>query len=107
MHRYAVGFVLAALLIYGGFKVFPLLRGPHLSLVTPSNYTTSPDGFITVSGIAHNTEALFLNGGTLLIDPEGRFEKRLLLPKGGAILTLTATDRFGRTSTERRTVYIP
>lgn len=107
MLRYAVGIVLLVLIGYGLVKAFPLLRGPHLSIDSPSSYTSSPDGFITISGVAHNTEAVFLNGGLLLIDPEGRFEKRLLLPSGGAILTLTATDRFGRSVTEERTVYIP
>jgi hypothetical protein len=107
MLRAMVGVVLTLLLGYGAVKAFPLLRGPHLSIDSPTPYTTSSDGFITISGVAHNTEALFLNEGVLLIDPEGRFSKTLLAPKGGVILTLTATDRFGRTVTERRTVYIP
>jgi hypothetical protein len=106
MVRYAVGILLVALVLYGGAKAWPLIRGPFIAIDIPNDYTSSTDGFITLSGVAHNTEALFLNGGPLLIDPEGRFEKTLLLPKGGAILTLTATDRFERTTTERRTVYI-
>lgn len=107
MLRFAVGIVLVLLIGYGGFKAFPLLRGPSLSIDSPTQYTTSENGFVTVSGVAHNTEALYLDGGVLLIDPDGRFTKTLLLPSGGAILTLTATDRFGRSVTERRTVYIP
>lgn len=107
MTRIAVGIILAILVGYGAIKAVPLLSGPSLSIATPSNYTTSVDGFITVSGVANNTETLLFNGGTLLIDPEGRFEKTLLLPSGGAILEFTATDRFGRTVSERRTVYTP
>lgn len=107
MVRIIVGVVLVLLLGYGALKAVPLLSGPSLSLDTPTNYTTSQDGFITVSGVARNTEALFLNGGPLLIDQDGRFSKELLLPSGGAILTLTARDRFGRTEQKQRTVYIP
>ncbi len=107
MTRYLAGGVLIALVLYGGLKAWPLLRGPFIALAIPSEYTSSPDGFVTISGVAHNTEALFLNNGPLLIDPTGRVETTLLLPHGGAILTLTATDRFGRATTERRTVYIP
>ncbi len=107
MFRPIVAIVLILVAGYGAVKAFPLLRGPHLSIDSPTPYTSSPDGFITVSGVAHNTEALFLDGGPLLIDPEGRFSTRLLLPSGGAILTLTASDRFGRSVSERRTVYIP
>jgi hypothetical protein len=107
MTKYVAGALLITLVLYGGVKAWPLLRGPFISLAVPTDYTSSADGFVTVSGVAHNTEALFLNDGPLLIDPEGRFLTTLLLPKGGAILTLTATDRFGRQTTERRTVYIP
>lgn len=107
MVRGAVGIALILLLAYGALKVWPLLSGPSLVIDVPINYTTSPDGFTTISGIAYNTETLLLDGGTLLIDQEGRFEKTLLLPSGGAILTLTATDRFGRSSTEHRTVFVP
>lgn len=101
------GIVLAILILYGGIKVWPLLSGPDLDIDSPTDYTTFQDGFIRVSGQAKHTESLILNGGPLLIDPEGRFDTTLLLPEGGAILTLTATDRFGRSTTKRRTVYVP
>ncbi|HRH24260.1 MAG TPA: hypothetical protein PK109_01560 [Candidatus Paceibacterota bacterium] len=107
VQKTAAAIVLILLLGYGAVKAFPLVRGPHLQIDTPTNYTTSEDGFTTISGVAHNTEALFLNGGPLLIDPEGRFYETLLLPSGGAILTLTANDRFGRTVTERLQIYVP
>lgn len=102
----AAAIVLILLIGYGAVKAFPLIRGPVIDIDSPINYTTSPDGFITVSGVAHNTEALFLDGGPLLIDPEGRFYTALLLPSGGSILTLTANDRFGRSATERREIYV-
>lgn len=108
MHvKLIVGALLSLLLVYGAIKAWPLLTGPSLVLDIPANYTTFPDGVVRVSGIARHTESLFLNNGPLYIDPEGRFETELSLPQGGAILTLTATDRFGRTVTKQRTVYIP
>lgn len=99
--------LLVALLSYGAVKAWPLVSGPSITLSSPVDYATVQDGFLTISGTAHRTESLSLDGGPLLIDQEGRFEKTLLLPRGGAILTLTATDRFGRQLTERRTVFVP
>lgn len=106
MTRIIIGIVLLLLVGYGAFKSWPLLSGPSLAIDSPISYTTSADGSIVVSGVAHNTEALFLNGGPLLIDPKGHFYKALLLPSGGAILTLTASDRFGRTITEQRVIHV-
>ena len=105
--RLAAGLVLLLLVLYGGWKAYPLLRGPRIVIDSPINYTSYPDGLITISGHTLNTEALFLNNGPLPIDPEGRFSKVIVLPSGGAILTFTARDRFGRQTTELRTVYTP
>lgn len=78
MFRFATGIILALLVGYGVIKAFPLIRGPFITIDSPSNYTTSPEGFVTVSGTAHNTEALILNDGPLPIDPAGRFSTTLL-----------------------------
>lgn len=107
MARSLVGIVLVILLGYGVVKAWPLISGPELRIESPTAYTSLPDGNITISGVALHTENLSLNGAPLLIDTGGRFAKNLYLPSGGAILTLTATDRFGRSVTEQRTVYVP
>lgn len=105
--RTTVLFVLLLIVGYGAFKLLPLVSGPVLTIDVPIDYTTSPDGFVLVSGKAAYTEAVSLNDGPLLIDQEGRFATTLLLPSGGGILKLTATDRFGRTTTSYRTVFVP
>lgn len=102
-----VGLVLFALIGYGALQARHLLAGPSITITIPSNYTTFSDGFVTIEGVAENTENLSLNGGALPIDEEGRFQKTVVYAKGGGILSLTATDRFGRTVTERRTIFIP
>lgn len=104
------GFIALTLLLlvgYGFLEARHLISGPSLHLTIPSNYTTFEGGFVTVSGTADNTENLSLNGGPLPIDEEGVFEKIIVLPRGGGILSLTATDRFGRSVTERRTIFVP
>lgn len=102
-----IALVLLALVGYGLLEARHLIAGPSISLDTPGDYTSFPDGFIPVSGRANNTESLALNGGLLPMDEEGRFAETLLLPEGGGILSVTATDRFGRTVTERRMIYVP
>lgn len=104
MPRFAVLALLALVLIYGSIKAYPLLRGPQIEL---SELSTNAEGLTILSGTAVHTESLSLNGGSLPIDGEGRFSSRLQLPRGGAILTVTATDRFGRSRTLERTVTTP
>lgn len=105
--RLAIGLVLLLLAAYGAKEAYPLIAGPSIRIDSPIDYATYPDGEVLVSGVASRTETLYLNGGPLLIDQKGNFNTSLTLPQGGAILSLTATDRFGRTRTVRRNVYIP
>lgn len=97
-------FLLVLALLYGGVKAWPLVSGPYIRIDT---LATDERGLTVLSGRAIHTETLTVNGGTLLIDREGAFEKRLTLPRGGGILTLTATDRFGRSRTVERAIVTP
>lgn len=105
--RILAGIALTILLGYGAWKAFPLLYGPSITLLSPAPYASQPDGYLPIHGVAERTESLTLNGGQLFIDQEGRFDKMLLLPRGGAVVTLVATDRFGRSVTVTRSVVIP
>lgn len=102
-----IALVLLALIGYGLLEARHLIAGPSITLDSPSDYTAFADGFVPVNGVANNTKNLTLNGDLLPIDEAGRFANTLLLPQGGGILSLTATDRFGRSVTVRRMIYVP
>lgn len=104
--RIAIGIVLLLVVGYGLFEARPLLLGPVIVLSSPAEGYGSPDGTVTVSGTAYRATALALDGGALLMDENGHFSITLTLPSGGAILSLTATDRFGRTRMEQRDVVV-
>lgn len=107
MVRLGFAVVLALLVGYGLVKALPLVSGPSIRIDSPLPYATLPGGEILLSGQARHTETLIVNGGVLLIDQEGNFKTLLTLPAGGAILSLTAEDRFGRSVTKQVTVYTP
>ena len=107
MLRYLVAAVLIAVFAYGFFEARPLLLGPAISLSSPVEGYASTDGTVLVEGTALRTSSLTLDGAPLLIDEKGHFSTILTLPSGGAILQLTATDRFGRTRKEVRNVVVP
>lgn len=105
--RLGIAAILLVLIAYGAFKAAPLLTGPEITLTSPTEGQSFADGFVVVSGTSVHTEKLSLNGGPLLIDEKGAFSTSLVLPHGGAILSLTATDRFGKTETVTRSVFVP
>lgn len=97
---------LLALAAYGVVAALPILSGPTLSIASPDGFQLLPNGYTLIEGTAKHTETLWLNGAPLLMDEQGHFSTALTLPSGGAILSLTATDRFGREVTERRSVFV-
>ena len=105
--RGAIALALLLLFGYGLIEAYPLISGPSLTVTSPINGYTSTDGFVTVAGKAARVSSLSLNGDPLLIYENGAFSRFIVLPKGGAILSLTATDRFGRSITKQESVYVP
>jgi len=107
MTTYLIGAVLASLAIYGSIEVWPLLVGPSLSLASPADHASFPEGIVVVEGKAVRAAELTLNGDTLLHDQNGNFSSTLTFPHGGSILTFRVTDRFGRTVTDVRSIFVP
>lgn len=99
--------VLVGIGAYGLTRAFPLLTGPSLALATPGADAAYPDGIVSVSGVARRAALLTVNGAPVLHLANGSFEKSFAFPHGGSILTITATDRFGRTVTETRSIFVP
>ncbi len=100
----AVFIILAS---YGLQEAWPLIVGPSLSIESPVNNTSSGNGIVTVSGKAARAAELIINGAPVLHEEDGSFRTVLTFPRGGSILTFAATDRFGRTLTSTRTIFVP
>jgi hypothetical protein len=104
--RFATVLVLFIVVLYGVHEAWPLISGPQLALTSPKNGESFDTGLIIISGTATHTQGVTLDGGPLLTDQNGHFQSTLTLPPGGAILTISGTDRFGRAVSEQRTVFV-
>lgn len=107
MLKYLIGATLALGAVYGGIEVWPLAVGPSLSVTSPEENAVIPDGIVSIQGKVTNIVRLTLNGATILHDQNGTFSSTLTFPRGGSILTFEATDRFGRTKTLTRSLFVP
>jgi hypothetical protein len=92
---------------YGIKEAIPLAVGPRIHITSSLNPESFHNGLLTISGTAVHTQSVSFDGRALLTDQNGNFQTTLTLPRGGAILTLTGSDRFGRSVTEQRTVFVP
>jgi len=107
MTRYFIILALSLFVGYGLIEAWPLLTGPSLSIASPRPDAPYPNGIVSVRGQAARAAQLSLNGTPILHDPDGNFSSTLTFPRGGSILTFVATDRFGRTVTATRSIFVP
>ena len=107
MTRYLIALVLSILIGYGLAEAWPLLIGHSLSIVSPIDNAPYPSGIVNVQGKTARAAALILNGVSIPHDQNGAFSSTLTFPRGGSILTFVATDRFGRSVTATRSIFVP
>lgn len=107
MTKYLLALVLFIGIAYGSVEAWPLIVGPVLRVDAPADHESFPGGVVTIRGTAKRVSALTLNGAPLRREEDGAFSATLAFPPGESILTLVATDRFGRRVTETRTIFVP
>lgn len=89
---------------YGLFEARRILTGPVVTIESPRDGSATSSAAVILSGEAQNISFLSVNDRQTYTDERGRFSELLSLPPGFTILTVAATDRFGRKTS--RTVSI-
>lgn len=106
LSRGFLAILLLGVVTFVGFQVYPLLHGPSLHLETLSQGMHVQEPLIRITGIARHTQDLVLNGKHLPLSPTGAFDEKLLMNPGYNVITLGASDRFGKHSTTTYTVFL-
>ncbi len=88
--------ILLSLLVYVFFQSKDFISGPQISITYPTEGIYLDDTFVSVKGTAHRVAYLSLNDRPIFVNESGVFEEALLAHEGYTILSLKATDRFGR-----------
>ena len=80
-------------------------RGPTITLNSISDGMTVYDPSVRVSGTVDPSSQLQVNGNTIPIDANGNFSTLMPLQAGNNLLTLTAGDLAGNTTSIQRTIH--
>ncbi len=101
---YGVPFI--ALLGFVALKMYPVIHGPSISIDTLKNGTVLNDPLIALNGTAAHAQDLIINGAPVPTSPDGSFNDRVLLSPGYNLITLSATDRYGKTETKNYAIML-
>jgi len=81
---------------YGLFEARRILEGPVITIESPKDGSATSSTGILIAGKAENISFLSVNDKQSFTDESGHFSELLSLPAGFTVLTVAATDRFGR-----------
>src|SRR5688500_16342132 len=89
--------VVAAIVILYAYNRFEgFLAGPSIEIDSPPNGSTVNTVLLTLEGIAKQVAFITLNDRQIFVNEEGAIYEQMLLFPGYNIISLKATDRFGR-----------
>jgi len=95
-----VSIILLCIFSYTAYEIQKLVFGPKIEVFSPTNGALISNSLTEVSGIAKNINNISLNDRKIFVDEQGNFKEKLLLSYGYNIITIKASDKFGR-NTER------
>lgn len=96
MRRVAIIVIILVVLGYGLFEARRILEGPQITIIYPQNGSATSTNTLVISGEAQNVAFLTINDAPAYADEEGYFTQVLSPPLGYTVVTVAATDRFGR-----------
>lgn len=96
MRRLLIAAAAALIVGYGLFEARKLIEGPEISINFPAPGSATSSAIVTVSGMAQNIAFLTINDAPSFTDEYGKFVYRFSPPAGYTVVTVAATDRFGR-----------
>ncbi|MFA6608845.1 MAG: hypothetical protein WCT07_02965 [Candidatus Paceibacterota bacterium] len=97
---YIIGILLMFAVFYGGFRAYPLLAGPNITIYSPQNDDIVASSTFQISGRVLRSKEITLQGRTITIDNEGYFTETLVPQFPYTTVILSATDSYGASITK-------
>jgi hypothetical protein len=95
-----IGLLVLLALIYGGWRAYPLIAGPNITLYNPHDGDNVASTTFELSGQVARVREITVNGRPIPIGTDGHFAEILIAQAPYTILVITATDFYGATITK-------
>lgn len=99
-----IGILLIIFLAYLGNQYFRIGKPPQLLIAAPQNNQMVTDTRIAVEGKTDPDATVMINGVSAIVRDDGKFYDRVAIEPGVNKITITATSKFGKTTTVVREV---
>lgn len=93
-------------MVYALYQSRFLIFGPQIWIDTPLNGDRLESSLLVMEGRSRNVAWISLNDRQIFTDEEGKWNEELIVSRGISIMTLKASDRFGRETEKSVRVYL-
>lgn len=97
---YAIALLVVVAIAYGGFKTYPLLVGPAITIYNPHDGDIVAKTTFELSGKVSRVKEITIQGRAIPIGTDGHFIEILTAQAPYTTLVITATDFYGKTITK-------
>lgn len=102
----SIGLFAVLLVGYLGWQVYQIVKPPTLMIYTPDNGLVTETPSITVRGHTEPGSAVKVNGQPITRDERGQFDATIPLASGINPITISATKKHGKSTSETRYVIV-
>ncbi len=97
IETYLIGLLVVLALIYGGFRAYPLVAGPTITIYNPHDGDAVSGATFELSGGVQRVKEITVNGRPIPIGTDGNFTEIMMAQAPYTTLVITATDFYGKT----------
>lgn len=95
IEKYFLILLVIASLGYGGFRTYPLLTGPKVTIYNPKDGDLVASTTFEVSGHASHVKEITLQGRSIPIGTDGHFNELITAQAPYTTIVITAQDFYG------------
>lgn len=92
---YLIGTLVLISLLYGGYRAYPLIIGPRITIYNPQDGDTVASTTFELSGKVSRVKEITVQGRLIPIGTDGHFTEILVADAPYTILVISATDFYG------------
>jgi hypothetical protein len=100
LELYFFGGLVIVAILYGGWRAYPLLSGPEITILSPHNGDIVASTTFQVLGRVSHVKNISLQGRPIPVDKEGNFAEIIVAQSPYTVIVITATDFYDKTVTK-------
>ncbi len=100
IETYGILTLILLALSYGGFKIYPLVIGPTITIYNPKDGDEVSKKTFEISGKVSRVKEITIQGRAIPIGVDGHFTEILIAQSPYTTIIVNATDFYGKTLTK-------